>query len=219
MTDQIKFCCIATGSPFERTNQYPRQAPTTELDKAINVVLQKVSRADHRRTLTHDKSNLVIHFTVHNGVCFICIADSQSKQRTCWGLLDDMEQNWDKGAIKGSKGDRFLKERLSFFNDPSNDKLTLLNERVSELKDVMIENFDKLLVRGEDIEQLVSSTNDLVESAQLMDRKATKVKRISMWKLILIVIIILVVVIVAIIVLVLIIVAAACKGLKNCKKK
>ena len=83
----------------------------------------------------------------------------------------------------------------------------------------MIENFDKLLVRGEDIEQLVSSTNDLVESAHLMDRKATTVNRISMWKLILIVIIILVVVIVAIIVLILIIVAAACKGLKNCKKK
>jgi len=217
MTDQIHFCCIASGSPFERTNQYPRQVPQAEVDDAINMVLQKVSRVDHRRTLTH-KNNIDIHYKISKGVCFMCVSDSRFKKRICFGLLDDMEQNWHKGAIKGSKGDRVLKERLAFFNDTRNDKLTLLNERVDELKDVLVDDIDKVMERGDRLENLVSSTDELAQSGRIFQRGATSVKRATMWKLIILVIMIIVIAIVVIAVIILIIVAAVCSGF-NCKKK
>ena len=120
MSEKIHFCCVASGTPFERTNQYPRKVPQANVDDSINLVLQKVSRVDHRRTLTY-KDNIDIHYKISKGVCFICVADSRYRKRICFALLDDMEQNWHRGAIKGSSGDRFLKERLEYFNDTRND--------------------------------------------------------------------------------------------------
>jgi Flp pilus assembly protein TadB len=91
-----------------------------------------------------------------------------------------------------------------------------LNERVDELKDVMIDNIDKVVQRGERLEDLVQSTDDLAQNARVFKRGATKVKRFTMCRCAILVTIIVVLLLIAILIIILIIVGVACPHFK-CK--
>ena len=51
------------------------------------------------------------------------------------------------------------RERLYYYNSPDNDKLALIKGNIDATKNIMLENLDKLLERGEKIELLVEKTN------------------------------------------------------------
>jgi hypothetical protein len=133
MSECINYCCVATQSPFTRTNQYPKRVPKAEIDQVIDAVLKKVNQSDHRRTLTHN-SGFDIHYKVSKGVCFLCVADTHFKKRICFGLLDDLEQQWEKGNIKGSRGDTVLKERMNYFNYTKNDVSILFDSPLASIQ-------------------------------------------------------------------------------------
>ncbi len=86
----------------------------------------------------------------------------------------------------------------------------MLNERVDELKDVLIEDINKVVERGDRLEKLVQSTDDLAQSGRIFRKGAVKVKRSMIWKLVLLVIIIIIIALVIIAVVVLVIIAAVC---------
>jgi len=70
---------------------------------------------------------------------------------------------------------------MDFFNtDPNADKLKTVRQTLDKTRDVMIENIDKVLARGDKIELLVTKTAHLGDTAITMRKTATKVKQ-HMW--------------------------------------
>ncbi len=62
------------------------------------------------------------------------------------------------------------------------NNFTQLQGQVNDVKDVMTENIDKILKRGDKLEDLVDKTNDLESSAIQFNVTAKKVKRKMWWK-------------------------------------
>jgi len=108
-----------------------------------------------------------------------------------------------------------LKEHMQYCVEHPEEisKLAKVKAQVSEVKDVMMENIEKVLDRGEKIELLVDKTENLHHQAQDFRNSGTKIRR-KMWlqnmKIKLIVLAIL-------IALILIIVLSVCRGF-NCGK-
>lgn len=62
------------------------------------------------------------------------------------------------------------------------DQLSALQSQVDEVKDIMTQNIEKVLERGEKIEILVDKTEELSTSAQSFQKSSTKLKNQMWWK-------------------------------------
>lgn len=77
---------------------------------------------------------------------------------------------------------RKLKELMDFYekNPERFDKVAAVQKQVDEVKNVMIENIEKVLDRGEKIELLVDKTQSLRNSADTFHRQGKQLRR-QMW--------------------------------------
>jgi vesicle-associated membrane protein 7 len=214
----IQYICVATGTKLTRFCQYPNSPPIN--DQVLDTLLSRIHSADHKRTLTAPNSISDIHYKVVDGVCYLCMAQTSSRARLVFSLLDQVEAEYKKGLYTTpSQGQKQLRQKFETFNDPNSDKINLLNERIDDLKDVMIDNIDKVLQRGDQLDVLVQSTENLVDSSDQFQRLAKTNKR-RMWrKFILLLILVLIVSVIVLGVAGVIIAAISCGGLRNCGKK
>ncbi len=105
------------------------------------------------------------------------IAEEDDNYRVCYALLDDIETKFDKLTNKSkSNVNSLLQDRLKYFNNPENDKIKKLKSQVGELKDIMIDNIDKVLERGDTLDRLIDATEDLSGSAEEFRRGTKKLK-------------------------------------------
>lgn len=183
----------------------PRSSPS--LDQSVQFVqtkiLSKVAEENHKRMLTW--RDMEYHYKVSGDYIYFVIAKSDAGKRVVWSLIDAIENHvLSKGERNLSK---FLDGELVKYNDPSNDKIRQIKKRVDEVKDVMIDNIDKLLERGERLEDLVSKTDQLSQDASDYRRKTRAVKNRMMMRNIIIIAAIVIVVLIVLLIIILI----ACK--------
>merc|ERR1711871_925646 len=69
-----------------------------------------------------------------------------------------------------------------YSNDPSADTLHKVRGQIDEVKDVMVQNIEKLIERGEKIEILVDKTKNLNEQALEFNKRSRQVKNVMWWK-------------------------------------
>uniref|UniRef100_UPI00398F2540 vesicle-associated membrane protein 8 n=1 Tax=Pristiophorus japonicus TaxID=55135 RepID=UPI00398F2540 len=92
----------------------------------------------------------------------------------------------------------------SYSVDPGPEKLSNLQGQVNEVKGIMTHNIEKVLDRGERLDDLIIKTDDLQASADSFQKTSTKIARKMWWKNIKMIVIIVVIVIVIIIFIILI---------------
>jgi vesicle-associated membrane protein 7 len=56
------------------------------------------------------------------------------------------------------------------------DKIAVVNRNINEVKDIMVQNIEKIIARGEKIEILVSKSEELEVNARVFKKKANSVK-------------------------------------------
>ncbi len=67
-----------------------------------------------------------------------------------------------------------MRERMAYHNE--NDKITKIKEQVEEVKGKMVENIDKILDRGEQLDDLIVKTDDLAQNAFVFRGKTKSLK-------------------------------------------
>lgn len=130
-------------------------------------------------------------FHTHNadGLTFLCMAENAFSSHTAFTFLFDIKERFLKTfertreAIALSAEREFgsiLQERLNYYNkNPQADRLSTARANLERAREVMIENIDKVLARGERIEILVSKTDFMTESAVTL---RSQTKRSFCWK-------------------------------------
>jgi len=163
-------------------------------------------------------------FHTHNAdsLTYLCMAENAFSSQVAFLFLFDVKEKFlkaferTKDAIALSAQREFgnmLQERLNYYNkNPQADRLSTIRANLERAREVMIENIDRVIARGERIEILVSKTDFMTESAVSLRRSGSKVKRRLCWKN-LAVSLIIVVVVASIIVAVIMI---WCQGLSEC---
>lgn len=181
--------------------QYPTSNSLRQLsDTIVQKIVPKLPSNNHKRTLTQGDNEF--HYKVSGNYVYFCVAQKNATKRVCWAFIDDMENYVMRNGPKKLKNS--IKERLEYFNDPSNDKINQLQNKIDDVKDVMIDNIDKILERGEKLETLVESTDQLADGAKQFKQGARKVKNRMCFKYIMIVIALILVILAVIVIAILI---------------
>jgi len=188
-------------------------------DQVARKILEKIpTSANSKMSYVYERH--IFHYMVDSGLTYLCMADEEFGRRVPFMYLEDLKSRFksaygDRGKTALAFGmnedfSRVMKNLMDYYsNNPNADKISTLKGEVDEVKNVMVQNIEKVLERGERIELLVDKTEELSSNAFKFKKQSTALKR-SMWfknvKLMILIVVILLIV-------VYIIVALACGGL------
>jgi t-SNARE complex subunit (syntaxin) len=91
-----------------------------------------------------------------------------------WNFLDDLEITYSRSDTKNPTN--LIKEKLLYYNNPENDHVKLVRTKIDYVKELMVNNFEKLLERGTRLENLEEITNEIKEGAKEFERGSNQVK-------------------------------------------
>mmetsp|Transcript_40318 Transcript_40318/g.59255 ORF Transcript_40318/g.59255 Transcript_40318/m.59255 type:complete len:224 (-) Transcript_40318:339-1010(-) len=221
----ILYALVSRGKTV--LSEYSAPTSTGNFPLVTRVVLSKVPPVDGKMTYVYD--NYVFHYIVENGICYLCMSDELTKHRLPYAFLNDIKERFialyglesPQTAIAFSFNERFsvvISERMEYFNsdNPDIDNISAVRGQIDEVKDVMVQNIEKVLERGEKIDLLVDKTDRLNGSAFRFERSSRNLERSMYWKRFRIIagitLLVALVIFIAI--------ASACGGLSfhNCKK-
>jgi len=163
----------------------------TQIARQILKEVAKRQGADRR---SYAAQSSIFHYIVdEQGLVVLCMADSDAGSRIPFAYLQDIQTRFlsQFGKSYATAGEnalddafaRTLDQQMEYFNySPEADEIRNIKSRLSEVMDVMVQNIDKVLERGEKIEVLVTQTNKLQTNSYRMQRSATKLKKRLWWK-------------------------------------
>jgi len=163
----IEACLVARGSVILAEFS----PPSTNFSVIASKLVQQIPASpDSKKSYSYDTYNF--HYLVERGITYLCMTDQQMGYRVPYAFLFDLasrfrgtyaERIQTAGAMAMNDSfSRVIKERMDFFsNDKQADKINKVKADLDETKNVMFQNIDKVLQRGEQIETLVDKTDEL----------------------------------------------------------
>ncbi|KAG5485732.1 hypothetical protein LSCM1_07143 [Leishmania martiniquensis] len=154
-----------------------------KLAETMQKVIATVPLTEYRHKTIEDKDGGVNYSYISNGEGRIvaCVTTSDMRMRTVFAFLEAVEPLV-RGSVgvQGSElrnGKKLLQQKMEFYNNPQNDKITALNDDINQVVDVMIDNMDKVLARGDRIDTLHEKSSTLADQAQQFQQRSTELKR------------------------------------------
>jgi|TARA_B100001540_G_scaffold6259_2_gene5558 vesicle-associated membrane protein 72 len=182
MTTSARECVRATTTTTMMTDR-GRVASTTQ-------ALEKLSDDNTRFTYTADGHTF--NYVVENGFTYLVVADSEVGRHVPFACLDRIKGEFTRDhaseaqdAIAHSLNKSFaprLKEHLEFCsaNPDSVSKVSQVQQQVSQVKEIMMDNIEKVLDRGEKIEILVDKSDALRFQADNFHKTGRQLRR-KLW--------------------------------------
>ena len=147
--------------------------------------------------MTYVYDDYVFHYIVENGICYLCMSDEKNKHRIPFGFLEDMKTNFiskfgletAQSAIAFAMNEEFkgvIAERMEYYNSDGAEKgldhIGQVKNQIDQVKDVMVQNIESVLERGEKIELLVDKTDRLNQQAFRFESSSRSLRRAMWWK-------------------------------------
>lgn len=162
-------------------------------DQLNRVLLGKIDcEKEGKMTYVYDQH--VFHYIVEDGIVYMCMCDDnqEGKRRIPYAYLDDVKERFKSEyggaamtAIAFAMNDEFghvLQTRMEHFNSPEGDQLASVNNKLEDVKHVMVQNIEMVLERGEKLELLVDKTDQLQTQAFQFNRSSRKLRSAMFWK-------------------------------------
>jgi vesicle-associated membrane protein 7 len=179
--------------------EYPEREHPKLAEVCARIVAQVPLNENGKKTF--EETTYKFHYKSASERVYICVGDRDAPMRRCYAFLDSVHELTTKDFHNPK---RTLKERMEFHNNPANDKLTSLQCEIDEVKDVMMDNIDRVLQRGEKLDALADKSGQLAVTAGDFHRTSRALKRAYCMKHLKLIILVVVLVIVLIVVIVLI---------------
>lgn len=156
------------------------------------VLLGKISNDDGKMSYVYDQH--VFHYIVTDGIVYMCMCDDpqDGKRRLPFSFLEDIKNRFvasygdaAQTAIAFAMNEEFgrtLQKQMEFFNGPNADQFTAVNQKMEDVKNVMVQNIEMVLERGEKLELLVDKTEQLQNYAFTFQKQSRKLKEAMFWK-------------------------------------
>ncbi|GMH35652.1 hypothetical protein BSKO_03520 [Bryopsis sp. KO-2023] len=150
--------------------------------------LQKARSSERRFTVTTDGHTF--NFANEAGLIFLVVADDAHGREVPIGCLDrivsDFQTNFSGKGISGDSMQRAFGGRLKHHiqhceaHPEEISRVSAVRSKVEEVKNIMVENIDKVLERGQKIEVLADKAHDLNLNAQQFHKAGVSLRR-KMW--------------------------------------
>lgn len=219
---QLLYACIAHGTTILTEHTSPGTS-STSASSLVSVILPKISHSSPQKlTYTHDR--LFVHYiadspssssnapdeelTSHAALTYLVVAQSELGRRIPFAFLLELKKkflaqyppestNFQSLPPYGSAAfNTTLKSMLSTYNvAPPSDSLSNARKEIDSVKNIMTENIERVLERGERIDLLVDKTDRLGGSARDFRVRSRGLRRQMWWKNVRIMVLLVVVVV------------------------
>jgi vesicle-associated membrane protein 7 len=156
----------------------------------VGLLLGKITDVDGKMSYVYDQ--FVFHYIVDRHIIYMCMCDDMEKRRIPFAFLEDIKQKFvatygDRAqtALAFAMSDDFgrvLQKQMEFYNSPSADTMTQVNSKLDDVKQVMVQNIETVLERGEKLELLVDKADKLQQQAFMFERSSHKLKIAMYWR-------------------------------------
>jgi len=181
----IIYALVARG-PVVLAEYSPDTGNFTQIARQILQEVAKRRGADRRSYAAQDS---IFHYIVDEmGLVCLCMAHSSAGSRVPFAFLQDIQSRFlsqfgrsFQSASENSLDDAFartLYQQMDYYNNsPEADDIRRIRSEIQTVMDVMVQNLDKVLERGEKIEVLIDQTDKLQTQSYRMKSSATRLKR------------------------------------------
>jgi len=205
---QLLYACIAHGTTILTEHTSPGTS-ASQASSLASVILPKISHATPQKlTYTHDR--LFVHYIAdspsatsssdesassHAAITYLVVAQSELGRRIPFAFLLELKKKFlaqyspdstDYQALPAYGTAAFnstLKGMLQQYNiAPPDDSLANAKKEIDSVKDIMTENIERVLERGERIDLLVDKTDRLGGSARDFRVRSRGLRRQMWWK-------------------------------------
>jgi len=157
------------------------------------VLLGKI-QLDQNGKMTYIYDEHVFHYIVDDGIVYMCMCDdgAEGQRRVPYAFLDDVKDRFKAAygetaqtAIAFSMNEEFgrtLQGQMEYFNGPNGDSLGTVQGKLEDVKNVMVQNIEMVLERGEKLELLVDKTDALQSQAFQFNKSSKKLRQAMFWK-------------------------------------
>ncbi|KAJ8606759.1 hypothetical protein CTAYLR_009571, partial [Chrysophaeum taylorii] len=157
---------------------------------ATRVLLAKISQLDAKMSYVYDRH--VFHYVVENGITYLCMAAETTRRRVAFAFLEDAKIRFSSHYAEiMHKAPAFtmnadfapiLERQMHYYNQDDSDDLTKVKTQLDDVKNVMVENIEKVLERGEKIELLVDKTDRLNQQAFKFEKTSRQLRTAIFWR-------------------------------------
>ena len=138
----------------------------------------------------------VFHYVCEEGLLYLCMCDDpdSQKRRVPFAFLEDVKRRFlaaygdvAQTAIAFAMNlefSRVLQQQMELFNGPMGDRqqFSAVHQKLDDVKNVMVQNIEMVLERGEKLELLVDKTDRLNTTAFTFEKSSRKLKEAMFWK-------------------------------------
>lgn len=168
---------------------------TGNFQQITGSILQKIPLHDDTKC-TYVSGSYHFHVIVDDGLIFLCMADEDFGKRQPYAFLEEIKRRFVNSTLKQrartAHANEFrrdfgqvLASQMALFSGPSydeTDQISKVRREVNEVKDVMTQNIEKVLERGEKIDVLVGKTEHLDHNSQVFHKQAVRLRKKMWWK-------------------------------------
>ncbi|KAH9923538.1 vesicle-associated membrane protein [Fomitopsis serialis] len=167
---------------------------TRDFSQATQTILSKIPPNNSK--LTYVWEQYLFHYVSEGGFTYLVMADDSAGRRMPFTFLAELQQRFTSlpsassddlssapsYALQGSFGSTIAQLMNTYNTAPPTDELTRAQAELAQVKDIMVQNVEQILSRGERIELLVDKTDNMASQATAFRRGARTVRRQMWWK-------------------------------------
>lgn len=143
--------------------------------------------------VSYSQDRYIFHVKRTDGITVLCVADDTAGRRIPFVFLEDIHGRFVKTygrachtALAYAMNDEFsrvLSQQMDYYsNDPNADRLNRIRGEMSQVRNVMIENIDKVLERGDRLELLVDKTENMQNKTIRFRKQARRFRNNAWWR-------------------------------------
>ncbi|KAJ7220637.1 VAMP synaptobrevin-like protein [Mycena pura] len=168
------------------------QAGKRNFSQATEKILSKIPPNDSK--LTYVWEEYLFHYISEGGFTYLVMADDSAGRRMPFAFLADLQRKFvgapstsaslDTPAhgLQGSFGPTIAALMHTYNTAPPADALAQAQTELNQVKNIMVQNVEQILSRGERIELLVDKTDAMAGQATAFRRGARSVRRQMWWR-------------------------------------
>ncbi|KAI8970580.1 VAMP/synaptobrevin-like protein [Trametes punicea] len=170
------------------------QAGQRDFSQATQTILSKIPPNNSK--LTYVWEQYLFHYISEGGFTYLVMADDAAGRRMPFTFLAELQQKFTSQpfassssssdppaySLQGTFGPVIAQLMTQYNTNPPTDELSRAQAELAQVKDIMVQNVEQILSRGERIELLVDKTDNMASQATAFRRGARTVRRSMWWK-------------------------------------
>ncbi|KAF5370067.1 hypothetical protein D9758_001388 [Tetrapyrgos nigripes] len=164
-----------------------------DFSNATQTILSKIPPNNSK--LTYVWEQYLFHYVSEGGFTYLVMADDSAGRRMPFAFLSELQRKFLEApsssdndpdmpayGMQGTFGPVISSLMHQYNTSPPQDEVARAQAELNQVKDIMVQNVEQILSRGERIELLVDKTDVMAGQATAFRRGARTVRRQMWWR-------------------------------------